>query len=89
MKILNGFFKSFGSGFSLSFLDSVLMFSLLCLRVGIHFAVCGNLSASETPGHWKLGLNCFRKLETERFWILSDCGHFAFLREGSDQTTLV
>ena len=59
VRILNGFFKRFGSEFSLLFLDSVLMFSLLCLRVGIHFAVCGNLSASETPGHWKLGLNCF------------------------------
>ena len=55
MRILNGFSKSFGSEFSLLFLDSVLTFSLLCLRVGIHFAVCGNLSASETPGHWKLG----------------------------------
>ena len=37
MRISNGFFKSFGSEFSLLFLDSVLMFSLLCLRVGIHF----------------------------------------------------
>ena len=70
VRILNGFFKSFGSEFSLLFLDSVLMFSLLCLRVGIHFAVCGNLSASETPGHWKLGWTVFRKLETLSLGLL-------------------
>ena len=70
VRILNGFSKSFGSEFSLLFLDSVLMFSLLCLRVGIHFAVCGNLSASETPGHWKLGWTVFRKLETLSLGLL-------------------
>ena len=35
------------------------VFTLMFESRNSFLAVCGNLSASETPGHWKLGLNCF------------------------------